>query len=249
MNTGYAVPNTQAAALSEPARILNVFTCPTKTFSDLRRNARWWAPWLVISAVSLAFIGTIDQRIGFDQVTHNLIEKSPRRAQLEKLPPEQQARQLEAATRFTKLVSYCTPAIALLIYAIIAVVLMATFNFGAGAELSFKTSLVIVIYGVLPMIIGAVLGIISLLAGVNAETFNLNNPVATNPAYFMDPAASPFLYGLASALDVFVIWSIILIALGFSCNSKLTRGTTLSVVAGWYIVYKLASSGMAALFS
>ena len=84
---------------------------------------------------------------------------------------------------------------------------------------------------------------------VSISNTNLNNPVATNPAYFMDPLASPFLYGMASALDIFVIWSIILIAIGFACNSKLTRTATLSVVGGWYLLYKLVASGMAALFA
>jgi len=249
MSTAAAVPGPQPTALSQPARILNTFTSPAKTFNDLRRKSGWVVPWLLISLVSLVFIWTLDQKIGFEQVTRNLMEKSPRGVQLEKLPPDQRAQQLRGIIQFTKAVSYLSPIIALLIYVIIALVLMATFNFGAGAEVPVKTALGIVTYGVLPMIIGAVLGIVSLLAGMNAEGFNLNNPVATNPAYFMDPLASPFLYGMASALDIFVIWSIILIAIGFACNSKLTRTATLSVVGGWYLLYKLVASGMAALFA
>jgi hypothetical protein len=126
---------------------------------------------------------------------------------------------------------------------------MATFKFGAGANVSFKTSLAIVIYGSLPYIIGAGLGTISMFAGVDPSGFNVQNPVATNPAYFMDRAGNKFLYSMASALDVFIIWGIVLMGIGFACNSKVKRSTAIAIVAGWYVVYKLISAGLGTMFS
>jgi len=49
---------------------------------------------------------------------------------------------------------------------------MAFFNFGAGASVPFKRSLAIVVYGSLPGIIGAALGIVSMFAGVDPGGFN-----------------------------------------------------------------------------
>jgi len=88
-------------------------------------------------------------------------------------------------------------------------------------------------------VIGAVLGVVSLFAGVDPAGFQARNPVATNPAYFMDPAGNKFLYAMASTLDVFVIWTIILVGVGFACNSKVKRGTAIAIVAGWYLAYKM----------
>ncbi|HZW81151.1 MAG TPA: hypothetical protein VFF50_11830 [Candidatus Deferrimicrobiaceae bacterium] len=56
----------EAAPLSEGARIVNTFIAPSKTFGDLRRNASWWGPWLLISIVSLLFVYSMDRQIGFD---------------------------------------------------------------------------------------------------------------------------------------------------------------------------------------
>jgi len=70
--------------------------------------------------------------------------------------------------------------------------------------------------------------------------------VASNPVYFMDPAQS-FAYAMASALDVFVIWSILLIGIGFACNSKVKRPRAIFILAGWYALYKLAGGAMASL--
>jgi hypothetical protein len=244
------VPTPEAAPLSEGARLINTFIAPSKTFTDLRRNASWWAPWIAISIFSLLFIYAIDRQIGFDQISRTEIARTPQRAeQIEKLPPDQQAKQMAIAVAFTKYISYATPFVVLIIYLIIAAVLMATFNFGAGAEVSFKTSLAIVLYGSLPGIVAAVLGVISLFAGVDPEGFNIRNAVATNPAYFMDPMGSKFVYGVASAFDVISIWSIVLMGIGFSCTSKVKRSTAITIVAVWFLVYKLVSASLAAAFS
>jgi hypothetical protein len=89
-----------------------------------------------------------------------------------------------------------------------------------------------------------------MFSGVDPAGFNPKNPVATNPAYFMDPVTSnKFLYSMASALDVFVIWSILLIGIGFACNSKMKRSTAIMIVVGWYLIYKLAGATIGAAFS
>jgi hypothetical protein len=54
---------------------------------------------------------------------------------------------------------------------------------------------------------------------------------------------------MATALDVFMIWTIILMGIGFACNSKVKRGTAIGIVAGLYLFYKLIASGLMARFS
>jgi hypothetical protein len=247
--TPMPIPPPDEPPLSEGARIVNTFIAPSKTFTDLRRNSSWWAPWLLISVVSLVFVFVMGSQIGFEQISKNSIAQSSRADQFDKLPPEQQARQLQLTTSITRYISYSVPIIQLIGFVVIAAVLMATFKLGAGADVTFKTSLAIVTYGSLPGIIGAVLGIISMFAGVDPAGFNAQNPVATNPAHFMDPTGNKFLYGMASALDVFILWNIVLIGIGFACNSKVKRSTAIAIVAGWYFLYKLIGAGMAAAFS
>lgn len=249
MTAAAITPSPQSQPLSEPARIINTFIAPSKTFADLQRSASWWAPWLLIAIFSLAFVWTIDHQIGYTQIMRNEISHSSRAEQFEKLPPEQQAKQMQTTTAFTRVFSYASPVVILIFFLIIAAVLLGTFKFGAGVNMRFKTALAIVVYAGLPSIVGAALGILSLFAGVDPEGFNINNPVASNPAYFMDRAGSKFLYVMASALDIFTIWTIILLGIGFACNSKLKRSTAIMIVAAWYIVYKLAAGGFAAGFS
>jgi hypothetical protein len=103
-------------------------------------------------------------------------------------------------------------------------------------------------YASLPGIIGAILGTISLFAGVNPEGFDINNPVGTNLAYYLDAETTgKFVRGMASSVDVISIWTIILIGIGFACTSKVKRSTAIMIVAGWYLFFKLVTSGLATL--
>jgi hypothetical protein len=239
-------PSVPMAPLSEGARIVNTFIAPSKTFTDLRRNASWWGPWLLISIFALIFVYSMDKKIGFEQINRNEIAHSARADQFDKLPPDQQQSQLKIANAFVRYLSYGIPVMILFYFAIATLVVWATFKFGTGADIPFKRAYAILFYAGLPGIIGSILGTISMYAGVDPEGFNVNNPVATNPAYFMDRAGNKFLYGMASGLDVLVIWGIVLMGIGFSCNSKVKRSTAIAIIAGWYLFWKLATSALAA---
>jgi hypothetical protein len=239
------MPVPEPAPLSEGARIANTFIAPSKTFADLRRNASWWAPWLLISFFAIVFIYSMDRQIGFEQISKNQIAISPRADQFDKLPADQQAKQLGFTVNVIRYLTYGTPVTILFYFAVTTMILWGTFKL-AGSGVSFKTAYAIFFYASLPGVIGAILGTISMYAGVNPEGFNINNPVATNPAYFMDPTSNRFAYGMASALDVFSIWTIVLLGIGFSCNSKVKRSTAIAIVAAWYLFWKVAAAALAA---
>ena len=65
----------------------------------------------------------------------------------------------------------------------------------------------------------------------------------------MTQADSPFLYSLMSSLDIFSIWTLILSAIGFTCVSKVKRGTSFAIVFGWWILFTLIGAGIGAAFS
>jgi hypothetical protein len=244
------MPTPETAPLSEGARLVNVFIAPTKTFTDLRRSASWWAPFLLLAIMSLVFVYTVDQKIGFRKVAENQIQASPRAAQrIEQLPPEQRSQTMQRQAVFFRNFSYAYPAIILVWNVVIAAILFATFKFAASADVKFKTSFAIVMYASLPFVVKSLLATISVAAGASADSFTFQNPVATNPGYFLTPGDSPFLYSLATAMDIFMIWTLIVTAIGFTCVSKVKRSTALAIVFGWYFVFALGGAGFGALFS
>jgi len=240
----------EPAPLSEGQRLVNTFFAPSKAFTDLRRNANWWAPFLIIAIVSLTFIYVVDQKVGFGKVVENQIQLQPKQAdRIERLPADQRQKVMRQQLTLTRMISYAVPIIALGVYAVFAAVLFATLKFGASADLKYKTLFALIVYTRLPQLLATLLAILSLLAGVSGDGFNIENPVATNPGYFIGPDGSAVLRALLTPLDVFSIWTLILTAIGITCISKVKRGTAFAVVFGWFAIVVVFRVALAAATS
>ena len=248
MATSTPTPSMEPAGLSSTSRLLNVFFSPTTTFTDLKRNPSWWVAWLLISVTSMVFVFAMQQKVGFAQIMQNEISANPKAAErMEKLTPEQRQQQMEIGAAFSKYISYATPVVFLILAVVVAAVLMATFNFGLGTEITFGLSLAVVMFGFLPGILKTLLATISLYAGADPESFNPRNPAATNLGFFLSRVDHPVLYSLASSVDLFAIWTVILLGIGYACVSKAKRSNAIGVVAGWYVLISLLGAAWTAI--
>jgi Yip1 domain len=234
--------------LSESSRIIDTFIAPSKTFTDINRKANWWAPWILMAVLSIVFAWVLDSKIGFQRVVDNQLKGSPKQMeQLEKAPPDQREQQLKYRVIGTRYFVYATPILLLLFAVTTAAVLMGSFNFGAGAQVSFSKSMAVVMYSYLVGTVTTILAIVSIVAGTDPEGFRIENPVATNLGFFVSSADHPALYVFLSSFDVVTIWMLVLIALGFTYVTKAKKGTAFAIVFGWWIVWRLALVGLAAM--
>jgi hypothetical protein len=240
----------ELAPLSEAQRLAYTLFAPSKAFTDLRRSANWWAPYLIIVITSLLFVYVVDQKVGFRKVVENIIQLQPKQAErIDNMPADQRQKIVQQQVIVTKIISYTIPVIGLIMYAVFAGILFATVKFAAGADLKFKTMFALIVYTRLPIVLMSLLAMLSLVAGVSGDGFNIENPAATNPGYFIGPDGSPVLRALLTPLDIFSIWSLILTALGISCISKVKRGTAFAIVFGWFAFVVLARVALAAATS
>jgi Yip1 domain len=251
MSSATVTPTPEMPPLSEAARIVDTFVAPSKTFSDIRRSAKWWAPFLLMAIVSVAFVYVVDKKIGFQKATENQIQQSPKAAaRLDQLPPAQREQQVAQQVKFTRIFSYGFFLFILLWYLLVAAILYGTFKLAAGATgLKFGQTYAVTMYAGLPGVLKTILAIFSILAGAAADSFTMQNPLASNPGYFMTPGEAPFLHSIATSLDVFMIWTLVLAGIGFSLVGKVKKSTAMAVVFGWYVVLVLVGAGFAAAFS
>jgi Yip1-like protein len=250
MAAAAVVPPQEPAPLSEGQRLINVFFAPSKTFTDLRRSASWWVPFVITAVVSLLFVYTVDQKVGFRKVAENQIQSQPKQAdRFERMPTDQRENAMQTQVKFTRIFSYGFFLFILIWYALVAAVLLATLKFGLSAEVKFKTLLALTMYSGLAGLLKSLLAIVSLLAGVSSDGFTFQNPVATNPGYFVERLAHPALASFLTSFDIFTIWTLALAAIGITCISKVKLGPAFAVVFGWYGVVVLLGVGSAAIFS
>src|ERR1039457_6172934 len=93
---------------------------------------------------------------------------------MERMPADQRQKILQQQAAITRGISYAVPVIALLLYAVFAGVLFATLKFGAGAELKYKSLFALIVYTRLPMLLTTLLAMLSLVAGVSGDAFNID---------------------------------------------------------------------------
>lgn len=234
--------------LSQPARIINTIIDPVKTFTDLNRGTAWWMAFLLTALMGYGMVAAVATQIGWEQVSENQMKLNPSQYErMEKMPPEQRAQAERMGIAVTKGISFGFPVMSLIGIFLVGAVLMATFNFGFGAEVSFAKAIAVVAYAGLVGSVKALLVALTLFAGASPEFFTFQNPLASNLGYFVDMNEHRVLYALGSSLDVFTIWYVILLGIGFSCVSKVKRGTAVGVALGWWAVIVLVGAGFAAM--
>jgi hypothetical protein len=244
------IPAPEAAPLSEGARIVNTFIAPSRTFTDLSRNASWWAPFLLLVIVSTIFAYSVGAKVGYGKAGENVLQLRPKQWDaIQNMKADERDRVMQKVEKQTMIGTYMAPVINLIVLLIVAGVLLASFKFGVNAKVSYKVALAIVVYATLPGVVRYLLATLTLFAGISPDAFNVQNPVATNLAILFNPTDNPVLYTMGSMIDIFAIWTLVLTAIGFTCVSKVKRGTALGIVFGWYIAFMLLITGLTSLVS
>ena len=233
--------------MSESGRMGGVFWDPKPVFRGLAARPRWLVPLVLITLVSVIWIATFSQVVGWETVLRQAFEQNPR---LQEIPAEQQARIMEQQVKVAGVTGFpgglLGPAVIVLL---VAALLMVVFRVVAGPPMRFGVSLGFVSYAWLPFVLYQLIALAAMLAG-NPADFNLQNPVPFNPGWFLNPLETPaWLVALASAFDLFVFWVMALLALAFSvAGHRLGFGQAFAIIFFTWLPLVLARAGWAALF-
>src|ERR1035441_2697905 len=82
----------QPAGMGELARLTGVFFEPGKTFADVAQRPSWFVPMLLTVLFGLIFCVVVGQRIGWDNIAQQQMEK-----RMAKMQPEQRAQAMQQA--------------------------------------------------------------------------------------------------------------------------------------------------------
>jgi hypothetical protein len=234
--------------MGEFSRITGVFFDPKKTFEDIAKRPTWIVPLVLIMIAVLAVSVTMAQRIGWERIVRHGMEASSRAQQM---TPEQREQGVAMGVKIASIMGYVGIIFVPVIYVIMAGVLLGVASGIFSAGVRFKQVFAVVCYASLTGVIQSILTIV-VICLKNPDEFNSQNPLAFNPAAFMDPGtSSKFLYSLATSLDLFYLWTILLMAVGLkaAAGKKLSFGGALFAVVLPWAVYVLGKSALAGLFS
>jgi uncharacterized membrane protein len=234
-------------ALSEPSRIVDVYLDPKKAFADIAARPTWWTPLILLIVVSIAFIYSYGAHVGWERGMRQIDENNTRIQQMDQQTRE---RTLEMQVKYAPIFGYGAVIVGIPVYALAiagALLLMVKMM---GASPTYKQMFAITAYGMLPGVIAGILQIVVVFLK-NPEDFNLQNPLAFNLGAFMSPPpnSAKFIYSLATSLDLFTIWNILLMATGiWVATRKFTFSKALTAVLTPWVIWILVKSAWAGIF-
>jgi hypothetical protein len=228
-------------------RLVGVFVSPGATFADVARKPDFIVPLIVGILATLAVFETMLARIGAERLVRQSLEQSGRASNMS---PEQLQQALEQGAKFTSIFMHLTGLLAapimLLVVAGLGLLIM---NAIFGSRLKFKTAFSVTCYANLVSVLGAIIALVMILLA-DPEQFNAQNPMPTNPGFFFNPReTSKPLLSLLASLDVFTVWFMALLGIGFSeAVTHTVKPTTIFLCfAGLWAVWVLAKMGLAML--
>ena len=233
-----AVPENQPASQPETGalgRMTGVIVSPTRTFAEIARRPTWVVPFLTLCVLSIIVSGLLAQKTDWRSFFERQMSKN---ARLDQMPQDQKDRMLESQVKYAPQVALAFGTIFTALFVLlVTLVYWGAFNLFNGAALAFKAAFAIVSHAFVPLIISSLLAIIILVikprGDVDPEHF-----LASNLAAFLPDNAPKWLEALGQSLELFWIWTMTLVAIGFSAaNRKKIKpaGAFLTVFGLWAV--------------
>ena len=229
------------------ARLGGVFIAPSATFADVVRKPDFVAPLIVSVLASVAMFESMLWKIGIERIMRQQIEHSSRASNM---TPEQMQQAVEQGARFGGIITHLSAFLAVPIGALIVAgigLLIASVIF--GSPLPFKTAFSVTCYAGLVFVLQNLMAMALILFG-DPEHFNPQNLVPSNVGFFLPSETSKPLMSLAGSFDIFTLWDMALLAIGFSeATARKAKSVSLFLTFfGVWMVWVLIKMGLATLF-
>ena len=237
--------------ISNLGRIVGVLFSPKSTFEDIAQRPSWIAPMILMILIAVGLGFSLGQRADWVQVSKDQIAKNKFASrQIDQLPDDQKARAYEQSAQRSKIIREVRGFIGWpLLLVIVTGIYFGAFKLLGGIRTNFKTAFTIATFAHLPAALRELLAIpVTFLkdpASIDPENFLASNPAA------MLPDLSGWQVVPLTALDIFGIWCVILLAIGFSAADpkKVPLGKSFGIVLSVWFSILLFFTGVVWVFS
>jgi hypothetical protein len=237
-------PAPQPATKNAFQRIAGVFFSPGETFADIARKPDILVPLLVI--VILGYIGTVmimphlDWDAMISQQTDMVKKQNPN------MSDDDVARMGRITKSMGTVMGYIGPLLAIVGYLIIALVIWGACRM-MGGQGDFKQAFSATLYAHFPRAVFGIITAVVVMARGMVDPSTLATVVKSSPAFLVDMKEQPVLFALLGSIELFQIWTIILLIIGFAALTRLSKAKTAAIIVSLWIIMLVVKLGFAAL--
>jgi hypothetical protein len=246
----------EPARLGPAQRFIGTIFSPGETFADINRKPTWLVPLLISVVLSVAFGFFFEWRVkpNYEDMMRKVMKTQTERSG-QPMPPDNVIKQQAA---FAHMMGRIAPFLIALVYTFFIAGVFALGLLLMSAQTTFKKILSVVAWT------GAATGFVSVLVLAASlmlrdeeglREIDLTDPSslsATSLAAILPSDASPVVKSLASSFDIFTIWNMVLLSMGFAAIAgakKFTTGKTATLVFGLWALWIVIKVGWTAAFS
>jgi len=236
------------------SRLGGVFFSPREAFTEIGS-----APRLVIPIIALFLISALGgwymvQKIDTRAATRTQLEQAVKQG---RITEEQMNQQMAMAAVAAGPVVSVAGGVSALVLCLVIAGYGKLFSMITGRENSYKSLLEVSIYAMLAVSVVSTVLIIIILqikGSARIELTDINDIVASNLRSWIESAFGAdilprFIMRLAAAADIFNIWIIALLSIGFSAVSKKLKTSTAAMwLGGAYVIFSVINAAVRSVF-
>jgi hypothetical protein len=234
------------ARINHFGRIIGVFVSPKQTFASIAERPSWLAPLALMIILGVGVGALLNAKRSWAEFIRHKAEESARCSQLSE---EQKDQAVAGQVKFWSSISYGAAVVAVpLSILIFALVYWASFNLFCGAGLRYGQAFGITAHAFLPTAVLNILALIVLPLKSYGDV-DPENVVATSLKAYLPESAPKALAAVGSSLELFWIWVLVLVAIGFAAANpkKIKPGASFAIVFGLWAVWVLAKVAWASI--
>ncbi|MBI5069170.1 MAG: YIP1 family protein [Deltaproteobacteria bacterium] len=220
---------------------LDAFASPGRAFAAAIERRSILAPLLAATLASLLLAAALLPRLDFDRAALDLLDRAPNAADV---TPFQREEALASARKLGSVLTVAGAAAGPALSAVgLAFFLWIAFRV-AGTRPGLRDTLVVVSWSLLPRALEALLSIPAALTLPSVDPQAVSRIGPWSAGWFLGPAIQPPLLALATSVNLFALWSAVLLAVGMAPVAGASRSRAGAVVA--LVCAALVAVGMAA---
>lgn len=229
-------------------RLIGALVAPAETFRSIAERPTWLPPLLLLALLGGAVSLVLQMRTDPAEMVRGQLEMvkvDMPQEQVDKMIEEAESRTTGAKIGLAVIGALGQP----LIYAVVAVLFWIGFKM-FGSEMDYLRSLSTALHGYMPLALGALINL-PLMFTRETLTFEdaANGGVLVSSLRLLAPEDAPAITEvLLGSIDLFTIWAMVLLAIGYREVAKVSSAVASGIVLLFWLIYVLFKVGFAAAF-
>lgn len=213
------------------SRLFGVFVSPERTFQSVRERPAWVLPLVLMVVLGLGLGLVVHERTDYREVTERALEA--RNVDMTATEVDDVVAQQES---LSGIFIWLSPIFIVFMFLLGALYFWVGCKL-VGSELSFGQSFATYVYGSLPTGVMMLLAIPVVWVGgtLSYERLTTRNFLASNLG-FLAPEGDVLVGALLTGIDFFVLWSTVLLAIGYRVVARVSRTTAITLVTIFFLL-------------